>query len=342
MPYRPRFVTAAALLTAVLLGLSAGGPTPAAELGLKAPDGFEVTLYADDDLAHDIHCLTIDAHGRVVVSGPGYVKILVDQDHDGQADEARLFAEPKSGAQGMYFYGSDLLCTAEGGLIRYRDRDGDDRADGPAEVFLRMQTGGEHDAHAIRRGPDGWWYLIAGNVSGIGEKYVTTETSPVEYPRAGVLMRFSPDLTAGEVVADGMRNAYDFTFDAVGEVFTCDSDGERDVSLPWYLPSRVLHLLPGTDAGWVSESWKRRDEFLDMPPVVASLGRGSPTGVICYRHAQFPPEYHAALFVLDWTYGRVQVMPLRQNGGTVSTEPQTFLSGVGAHGFAPTSGAVGP
>ena len=242
----------------------------------------------------------------------------------------------------MYFHGSDLLCTAEGGLVRYRDRNGDDRADGTPELFLRMPTGGEHDAHAIRRGPDGWWYLIAGNVSGINAEYITTQTSPISAPRAGVLMRLAPDLTSGEIVAHGLRNAYDFTFDAVGEIFTCDSDGERDVSLPWYLPSRVLHLPPGADAGWVTESWKRRDGFLDMPPVITSLGRGSPTGIICYRHAQFPAEYHAALFVLDWTYGRVQALPLKQRGSTVTAEPIDFLTGIGAHGFAPTSGAVGP
>ena len=342
MPEFHRTILQAGLLSVAIVTCLSFGSVSADEASLRVPDGFEVNLFADDDLAHDIHCLTIDAHGRVVVSGPGHVKILIDDDRDGRADAARLFAEPQTGAQGMYFYGSDLLCTAEGGLVRYRDQNGDDRADGPPEMFLKMKTGGEHDAHAIRRGPDGWWYLIAGNLSEVGADYITTETSPVGYPRAGVLLRLSPDLTDGEIVADGLRNSYDFTFDAVGEVFTCDSDGERDVSLPWYLPSRVLHLLPGTDAGWVSRSWKRRDSFLDMPPVVASLGRGSPTGVLCYRHAQFPTRYHAALFVLDWTYGRVLAMPLQQEGATVVSEPEEFISGVGAHGFAPTSGAIGP
>lgn len=332
-----------ALAVSLVCILNVAGQCAAEDaLGLRAPEGFSVSLFADDDLAHDIHCLTIDARGRVVVSGPGYIKTLVDTNGDGRADEARLFAEPKTGAQGLFFYGTDLLATTEGGLVRYRDRNGDDRADGPPDMFLKMQTGGEHDAHAIRRGPDGWWYLIAGNVSGVGQKYVTTATSPVPQPRAGVLLRLSPDLAGGEIVAHGFRNAYDFTFDAVGELFTCDSDGERDVSLPWYLPSRVLHLLTGSDAGWVTEAWKRRDTFLDMPPVVASLGRGSPTGVLCYRHSHFPPEYHSALFILDWTYGRVQALRLKQQGSVVQSQPEDFLTAVGAHGFAPTSGAVGP
>lgn len=327
-----------------LAGLATAGRAAAGEstVPLQAPPGFEVSLYADDDLAHDIHALTIDSLGRVVVSGPGYIRILIDQDGDGRADQARTFAEPTAGAQGMFFHGRDLLCTVDGGLVRYRDRDGDDRADGPPQVFLRIKTGGEHDAHALRRGPDGWWYLLVGNSGGVTGRYITTTTSPVPQPRAGALLRLSPDLASGEVFAHGLRNAYDFTFDAVGEIFTCDSDGEREVSLPWYLPCRTLHLLPGCDAGWVTESWKRQDHFFDMPPVVAALGRGSPTGVVCYRHVQFPPEYHSALFVLDWTYGRVYALRPRQQGASVVAEPVEFLSGAGAHGFAPTSAAVGP
>ncbi|MGE5194432.1 MAG: hypothetical protein ACM3U2_18235, partial [Deltaproteobacteria bacterium] len=51
------------------------------ELGLRIPEGFAITRYADDSLAHDIFSMTIDSLGRVVVSGPGYVKILVDTDN---------------------------------------------------------------------------------------------------------------------------------------------------------------------------------------------------------------------------------------------------------------------
>ena len=68
------------------------------DLGLTVPEGFTVTRYADDSLAHDIFSMTIDSLGRVVVSGPGYVKILVDSDNDGTADRAIDFADgPASG-----------------------------------------------------------------------------------------------------------------------------------------------------------------------------------------------------------------------------------------------------
>jgi predicted dithiol-disulfide oxidoreductase (DUF899 family) len=32
---------------------------------------------------------------------------------------------PKTGAQGLYFYGRNLLCTGDAGLIHYKDENGD-------------------------------------------------------------------------------------------------------------------------------------------------------------------------------------------------------------------------
>ncbi|TXT22158.1 MAG: heme-binding protein [Planctomycetota bacterium] len=79
-----------------------------------------------------------------------------------------------------------------------------------------------------------------------------------------------------------------------------------------------------------------------MPPVIASAGRGSPTGVVCYQHRQFPEKYRETLFVLDWTFGRVLALPLVRNGSAWKAEPELFLSSAGDHGFAPTDVEVGP
>src|SRR5262245_55752630 len=103
-----RAVSAAGLaLLAFVCGSAAAAAQEAADVAV--PDGFEATLFADDDLAHDVFSLAIDSFGRVVVSGSGYVKILQDTDGDGKADQAINFADgPKTGAQGMYFHGRDL------------------------------------------------------------------------------------------------------------------------------------------------------------------------------------------------------------------------------------------
>ncbi|NOY42596.1 MAG: hypothetical protein GXP26_12275 [Planctomycetes bacterium] len=339
-PNRKHFLSLAKVLLALLTASSAAANE---KLGLQVPPGFEVTLFADDDLASDIYSMTFDSFGRVVVSGRGYVRILIDSDNDGVADTAKQFADgPQSGAQGMAFAGRDLLCTGDQGLLLYVDHNGDDRADGPAEVLLEAKAGGEHHLHAIRQGPDGWWYLMAGNMADITSKYATLISSPVKKPLAGTLLRLAPNFAKSEIIAHGFRNAYDFDFHSLGDIFTYDSDGERDISLPWYRPTRVFHVLPGSHAGWFSRHWKRPDYFFDMPPVVASFGRGSPTGVVCYRHTQFPEKYRNALFVLDWTYGRVMTLPLSSNGSIWQSQPEKFVTAVGQHGFAPTDAAVAP
>ena len=310
---------------------------------IRVPSGFRVSQFADDDLAHDVFSMTTDSKGRIVVAGPGYVRILLDENHDGKADRYVQYADaPKNGAQGMYFDGRDLLCIGDRGLLRFRDRNADDRADSPPELLLKLKTGGEHHTHAIRKGPDGWWYVIAGNQAGVSKKYVTTKSSPVASPQAGVVLRIAGDFSASEIVAHGFRNAYDFDFNSAGDLFVYDSDGERDVSLPWYRPTRVFHALPGSHAGWMSASWKRPNYFFSMPPVVGSLGRGSPTGVVCYRHRSFPKKYRNSLFVLDWTFGRVDFLPLKKNVATWKSQPTIFMSSTGEFGFAPTDAVVDP
>ncbi|MEX0726506.1 MAG: PVC-type heme-binding CxxCH protein [Planctomycetaceae bacterium] len=331
------------LSTLLLMTASLAGDAQAESVPLNVPEGFHASLYADETLVHDVFSLTLDAQGRVVVSGRGYIHTLLDNDGDGRAETIQQFADgPKTGAQGLYFDGTDLIASGDAGVIRYRDADGDGKADGPPETLLAIKAGNEHEVHSVQKGPDGYWYVIAGNFAGVTLETITAENSPVSNPQAGVVMRLSPDFKEVEVIGDGFRNAYDFAFDSAGDIFTYDSDGERDISLPWYRPTRVFRVAPGSNAGWVSQSWKWPNDYLDMMPVVANCGRGSPTGVVCYRHRQFPESYRDAIFALDWTYGRVLVVRLDENGEPTYDEPELFMSAAGDYGFAPTDAEVGP
>src|SRR5689334_2393906 len=137
------------------------------DLGLRIAPGFKITLFADHTLANDIYAMTLDSKGRVVVTSQGWIKVLEDRNRDGKADEVTIFGTTRSGGMGMCFDGNDLLFSGDNGLWRYRDVDGDGRADGPPELITKYVTG-EHGHHAIRKGPDGCWYLIGGNEMGIG------------------------------------------------------------------------------------------------------------------------------------------------------------------------------
>src|SRR5579871_313543 len=333
----------------LLVAVSAVAPAAADNIqsGLRVPPGFEVTEFADSKLANDIFSMTLDPRGRVVVSGRDYIRILVDDHNDGRADRAIQFADgPKDGAQGLLWEGSVLYFTGDGGLRRYRDANGDDRADGPSELVRAIHTGSEHNAHAVKRGPDGWLYVLCGNTTGIDRTFATMPSSPIQEPVAGCVLRFTPDLKNSEIVADGFRNAYDMDFNPDGELFTFDSDNERCVSLPWYEPTRFYHVIPGGHYGWQAPQraqwWRFPPYFCDVVAPVGTLGRGSPTGVVCYRHVQFPEHYRGGFFLLDWTFGRVYFLSLHRSGATYRCRKELFLEAVGDNGFAPTAAVVHP
>jgi putative membrane-bound dehydrogenase-like protein len=316
------------------------------DLGIRVPEGFEVSLYADDALAHDIFSMTIDAKGRVVVAGLDYVKTLHDTDGDGVADRATLFSSlPKSGAHGMFFDGPDLVCTGDNAVMRLRDVDGDGAADGEPEIWTHLRHP-EHGANGLVRGPDGCYYLICGNDAGITARHAALSTSPVKRPRCGGVVRISPGGEVLDVVAHGFRNPYDLDFDAFGRLFTVDADGERDHHLPWYAPNRLFDIAQGMEHGWMlpgwTRSWNRPQSFFDSVERTVEIGRGSPTGVIAYRHRRFPEHYRRGLFTACWTFGRVYYFPLEPAAASCRAPLETFMETTGDVGFAPCDLAVGP
>jgi putative membrane-bound dehydrogenase-like protein len=328
------------LLTTAARAQQVGG------LGFDVP-GFEVSLYADDSLATDIFCLTIDAKGRVVVASKGYVKVLHDDDGDGKADRATVFADmPRSGAHGMYFDGPDLIVVGDKGVRRLADTDGDGRCDHISPPWIPAKNDSEHAANGIVKGPDGWYYLICGNDAGIGPEHAKLPGSPVKQPNSGAVVRISPDGKHSEVVAHGFRNPYDLAFNHLGQLFTVDADGERIHQMPYYAPTRLFDIATGMHHGWLLSgwvrAWSRPPCWPDNVERLVEIGRGSPTGVIVYRHHAFPKRYRGGVFSLCWTFGRLYHFPLEPNGSTYTSRMETFMKTTGDVGFAPTDMAVGP
>ena len=106
--------------------------------------------------------IAVDPQGNVIASGPGYIRRLIDSDGDGLDEQyATLVDGPSRGAQGLCFAESSLFYVGDNGVWQV-DEAGEPGDSKPNRV-LEIKTGGEHNAHAIRKGPDGFWYLIAGN-----------------------------------------------------------------------------------------------------------------------------------------------------------------------------------
>jgi putative heme-binding domain-containing protein len=309
--------------------------------GLSAPAGFEITEFSDSTLANDITCMTIDPQGRVVVAGRGYIRLLLDDKEEGRASKAvDIVQGVKEQAMGLFWEGDSLYAVVDGGLWRWHIGKDAMTADRPPERIRSLRTSGEHHAHAIRRGPDGWFYLLVGDSTGIDERFATLPTSLIKKPIGGCLLRLSPDFKQSEIVADGFRNPYGFDFDLAGDVWTFDSDNERCVSLPWYEPTRVYRITPGGHYGWrapqLSDTWRCPPYFVDVASPIVTAGRGSPTGVVVYKHTAWPIKQRG-LLLADWTFGKVwRYQPNAPN----KLEP--FIRSEGDTGFAPTAMAVHP
>ena len=143
----------------------------------------------------------------------------------------------------------------------------------------------------------------------------------------GTIVRTDVNGSFVERFAGGLRNCYDIAFNRAGELFTWDSDMEWDEGLPWYRPTRALHVTPGAEFGSRSGWSVWPAYYFDSLPSLLDTGRGSPTGIAVYNHVMFPRRYHDALFLGDWSRGRILAVYLKPQGGTYSTEVETFAAG---------------
>ncbi|HEX3148088.1 MAG TPA: c-type cytochrome [Gemmataceae bacterium] len=331
-------------------------PLHADDLGLKAPPNFKVTLWADHILANDIFTMALDEKGRVVVSGPGYVRLLEDTKGTGKADKATDVEQTKTGLMGLYYSQGELkkycMMSGDGQIIQTIEAPKDDGGTTrwTSNFFTQSWKFSEHGGHAIKAGPEGGLYAIAGNDAALASLRLRP-TSPVRTPEAGGMLRFPYFMdwrnVDPDVIAHGFRNPYDFDFTPYGDIITFDSDTERDYLLPWYVPTRVYHVLPGAHHGWrltgFTRSLGRPDYYPDTVEMLADMGRGSPTAVCCYRHTQFPKHYRGGVFLADWTFGKIYYMPLIPEGSSYKkVKPEVFLESTGTNGFAPTAMRVGP
>lgn len=220
------------------------------------------------------------------------------------------------------------------GLFRLRDTTGADRFD--QVTLLQKTAAGGHGRNSLALGPDGFLALINGDSVTVpeGVRRLTPPLVPGLLPGDtlphGHLLRVDRDGAQGALVASGLRNPVGVDFNADGEPFTYDADAETDMGTPWYRPTHVRHLVSGADFGWrrVTGRWPPYyPDQPDNPPVTLATGKGSPTAIKFGTRSSFPPAYRRALFILDWSYGRIMAMHFAPSGASYTARAETFLRG---------------
>src|SRR3546814_13276356 len=108
-----------------------------------------------------------------------------------------------------------------------------------------------------------------------------------------------------QLVAGGFRNTFDITFNNDGELFAYDSDMEWDFGMPWYRPTRLLHVTKGAEFGWRTGHRKWPTYYPDDLPSLINIGQVSPTNLMHGEKAKFPNQYHTSIFALHWSFANI-------------------------------------
>lgn len=331
--------------------LSRASATPAESLRLLP--GFQAELLRSAAPGEGSWvCMTADDQGRLYISpeGDSAPLLRITLASNGPITRIETVPAPVRFAMGLLFAHGSLYANARGpagaGLYKLTDSNHNDVFDtNELHLLKEFKGGGEHGYHALALGPDDRIYVLNGNGTRLAEGISphspyrhwgedVLSLNPDETTRPGgsrvpgcYILRTDADGREWELFAGGMRNAYGFDFSPDGELFAFDSDNEWDWGTPWYRPIRVFHCISGAEAGWRDGTRAWPDHYPDMLTGVVDVGIGSPCGVKFGTRARFPEKYRRALYVQDWSYGRILAVHLEEFGATYRGSVEEFVRG---------------
>lgn len=327
--------------------------------GVKMLPGFELRkIYNVAKGQGSWVSMTVDDEGRLICSDQYGAIYLVEVGPNGAVGKVVKLDIPLSGSQGLLWFKGALYVstnqTSNPGVYRVM-RDGDGW--GKPEKFMDLKGRGEHGPHSLVASPGGEWiYFCAGNHTNVPkfDRSLVPQVWAEDHllPRrpdarghasgrmapGGWVMRFRADGSQQELVSIGYRNQYDIAFNDRGDLFAYDADMEWDMGMPWYRPTRICQVLPGSEFGWRNGTGKWPIYYEDSMPGVIDIGPGSPTGFISGKGAKFPEKYQRALYAFDWTFATIYAIHLEPDGIGYRAEREEFLAG---KGLPLTSAVVG-
>lgn len=316
---------------------SKGNDTHAAQPKFWTAPGFEVQLLRTASAEEGSWIsLTFDPDGRAIISreDQGLLRMKLDSSHK-TVERVESIDVDLQECRGLVYVDGLLYANANNskGLYRLSINDA-----GQAENLARVREFSGSVGHGRNdlTIDNGWLYAIHGDSVDLPSENVTDLTSPFRHwpgdssQREGHLLRMQLSTGRWEIICGGLRNPYGIAAHPGGELFTFDADNEFDMGTPWYRPTRVIATTPGGDVGYRTAEKKLPPRFHDQPenlPPVLTIGRSSPTAVLCDPELEFPQPYRNALFLLDWTYGRVIAVHLAPRGASWRAQAELFLQG---------------
>ncbi|MHC4997252.1 MAG: PQQ-dependent sugar dehydrogenase, partial [Planctomycetota bacterium] len=330
---------------------------------ISAMEGFEVELLYSipDGVQGSWVALGADERGRIYASDQYGGLYMFDAPALGEElkpEDIKPVDLPIRAVNGMVFVDGVLYAGVndyeqkiKSGFYKISDADGDGELD-KVELLRGFAARGDHGTHAIVPSRDGkYFYFITGNNAVIDEGPYkgTPDSSPVPklwgddhllermpdgrghnrhvLAPGGIVYRVSRDGKEFEIYSSGYRNIYGADMHKDGELFTYDADMEYDFNTPWYRPTRVNHVVSGSEKGWRNGAGKFPEFYPETWPATLNIGPGSPTGTRFGYGAKFPAKYQDAFYILDWSWGKIYAVHLEADGASYTGTKEEFVIG---------------
>lgn len=282
------------------------------------PQDFELQLVAAEPEVLNPTTLAVDERGRLYVAqsynylaGPEQTPlkpsmcpiVLLEPDEAGGLHCTRTVADNLGGiAMGMTVRGGRIWLAVTGRVLTAELSP--DGSAGDWRTIVR-DTGDAGDAawfYRLRFGPDGWLYMTTGEfqarLGGSDGRVV------VPHSAAGCLVRFRPDGSDLEVVAQGLVDPVEFDFDAYGRIWLAGSSMN--------MPSYLTLVIPSADY----QSLVRRENFdwhtgkHPWSPPVHEVAQGYRLLVTSWYDEGFPADYWGGLLVTTWPRPEQHLAPV--------------------------------
>ncbi|HEX3727516.1 MAG TPA: PVC-type heme-binding CxxCH protein, partial [Pirellulales bacterium] len=279
------------------------------------PPGFEIQLFASEPAIHKPINLTFDAAGRLFVTDTveypypaaedtkprDSVKILVDRDNDGRADDITTFVDGLNIPLGVMPIQNGVIVYSIPSVKRCLDTNGDGKADTREPLYANFEFRDTHGmVNSFTRGLDGWLYACHG--------FANTSTPQGSDGRAitmnsGNTFRMRIDGSHLEYFTHGQVNPFGLTLDPLGNLYSADCH-----TMPIYMLLRGAYY----------PSFGKAHDGIEFGPTMIGHNHGSSGigGIAYYAADQFPPQYRDTIMVGNPVTGRVNHDRLRAHGST--------------------------
>ncbi|MFN7088216.1 MAG: PQQ-dependent sugar dehydrogenase [Candidatus Paceibacteria bacterium] len=207
------------------------------QFGLHGPSGYKINIFAKDlgparmmafDQKSGAMFVSITKEGRIVG--------LQDVDGDGIAEQSWDVIDGLRNPHGLAIYDGWLYIGEEHQVGRVRLF-----AERNYEVLIRDLPFGEgHFTRTIGFGPDGKLYLSIGSSCNVC--YESDQ-------RRAAILQFNPDGTAGQIFAEGLRNAVGFAWHPKTKELWATDNG-RDYLGEDLPPDEINIVKENKDYGW--------------------------------------------------------------------------------------------